>query len=138
MRIINTCDYEKTSSFIVDLPLLMGVLDLAQDVPVGVVVAFKKGNSQELNRYLGDKVDLFIHNRTTNADKQTAEGTMANFFAENKVSSFNVNHEGKRDESSFIIGTLGTANGNFRVNCFFRKVQNKYVIHQIRIDKTNE
>ena len=82
----------------------------AQDVPVGVVVAFK----------------------------QTAEGTMANFFAENKVSSFNVNHEGKRDESSFIIGTLGTANGNFRVNCFFRKVQNKYVIHQIRIDKTNE
>ena len=25
----------------------------AQDVPVGVVVAFKKGNSQELNRYLG-------------------------------------------------------------------------------------
>lgn len=110
----------------------------AQDVPVGVVVAFKKGNSQELNRYLGDKVDLIIHNRTTNADKRTAERAMANFFAENKVSSFNVNHEGKRDESSFIIGTLGTANGNFRVNCFFRKVQNKYVIHQIRIDKTNE
>ena len=110
----------------------------AQDVPVGVVVAFKKGNSQELNGYLGDKVDLIIHNRTTNADKRTAEGAMANFFAENKVSSFNVNHEGKRDESSFIIGTLGTANGNFRGNCFFRKVQNKYVIHQIRIDKTNE
>ena len=32
----------------------------AQDVPVGVVVAFKKGNSQELTRYLGDKVDLII------------------------------------------------------------------------------
>lgn len=27
----------------------------AQDVPVGVVTAFKKGNSQELNGYLGDK-----------------------------------------------------------------------------------
>ena len=91
-------------------------LIFAQDVPVGVVTAFKKGNSQELNGYLGDKVDLIIHNRTTNADKRTAERAMANFFAENKVSSFNVNHEGKRDESSFIIGTLGTANGNFRVN----------------------
>jgi len=110
----------------------------AQDVPVGVIVAFKKGNSQELNRYLGDKVDLIIQNRTTSADKQTAEGTMASFFSDNKVSSFNVNHQGKRDESSFVIGTLATANGNFRVNCFFRKVQNKYVIHQIRIDKTNE
>ncbi|EKU87982.1 DUF4783 domain-containing protein [Bacteroides oleiciplenus] len=110
----------------------------AQDVPAGAIAAFKKGNSQELNRYLGDKVDLIIQNRTTNANKKTAEETMAAFFDDNKVSSFDVNHQGKRDESSFIIGTLATKNGNFRVNCFFRKVQNKYVIHQIRIDKTNE
>ena len=110
----------------------------AQDVPVGVIVAFKKGNSQELSRYLGDKVDLIIQNKSTDADKPTAEGAMTDFFSMNKVSSFNVNHQGKRDESSFIIGTLATANGNFRVNCFFRRVQNKYVINQIRIDKTNE
>lgn len=111
---------------------------MAQDVPAGVVAAFKKGNSQVLNGYLGDKVELVIQNRTTHADKQTTEKTLFTFFSNNKVSGFNVNHQGKRDESSFIIGTLITANGNFRVNCFFRKVNNKYVIHQIRIDKTNE
>ena len=110
---------------------------LAQDVP-GVVLAFKKGSSQELNKFLGDKVDLIIQNRSTNTDKQAAESTMNTFFADNKVSGFNVNHQGKRDESSFVIGTLTTANGNFRVNCFFKRVQNKYLIHQIRIDKTNE
>ena len=110
----------------------------AQEVPVGVIVAFKKGNSQELNRYLGDKVDLIIQNKSTNVDRGTAEGTLSGFFTSNKVSGFNVNHQGQRDESSFVIGTLTTANGNFRVNCFFRRVQNKYVIHQIRIDKTNE
>lgn len=119
--------------------LVLGMSSLwAQDTPVGVIVAFKKGNSQELNRYLADKVDLIIQNRPTNADKQTVERTMSSFFADNKVNCFDVNHQGKRDESSFIIGTLGTKNGNFRVNCFFRKVQNKYVIHQIRIEKTNE
>ncbi|MDO4165575.1 MAG: DUF4783 domain-containing protein [Bacteroides sp.] len=118
--------------------LFWASLAWAQDVPVGVVVAFKKGSSQELNRYLGDKVDLIIQNHSTNADKQTAESEMANFFSGNKVSNFNVNHHGKRDESSFVVGTLATVNGNFRVNCFFRRVQNKYVIHQIRIDKTNE
>lgn len=111
---------------------------LAQDVPVGVVLAFKKGSSQELNKFLGDKVDLIIQNRSTNADKQAAESTMNTFFTENKVSTFNVNHQGKRDELSFVIGTLTTANGKFRVNCFFKRVQNKYLIHQIRIDKTNE
>ena len=57
---------------------------------------------------------------------------------ENKVSGFNVNHQGKRDESSFVIGTLATTNGNFRVNCFLKKVENQYLIHQIRIDKINE
>lgn len=111
---------------------------LAQDVPVGVVVAFKKGSSAELNRYLGDKVELIIQNRPATVDQQSAEKTMGVFFADNKVSGFNVNHQGKRDESSFIIGTLATVNGNFRVNCFFKKIQNKYLIHQIRIDKTNE
>lgn len=105
---------------------------------MGVVVAFKKGNSQELNRYLGEKVNLVIQNRSESVDRQAAEGTLAAFFSSNKVSGFNVNHEGKRDESSFIIGTLTTANGNFRINCFFRRVQNKYLINQIRIDKTNE
>ena len=111
---------------------------LAQDVPVGVIVAFKKGNSQELNKYLGDKVNLIIQNKSTDADKLSAEGAMADFFATHKVRSFNVNHQGKREESSFVVVTLSTANGNFRVNCFFRRVSNKYLINQIRIDKTNE
>lgn len=111
---------------------------MAQDVPEGMIGAFKEGSSQELNKYLGDKVELIIQNKTTNADKRTAEGTMAAFFSNHKVGSFHVNHQGKRDESGFVIGTLTTANGNFRVNCFFRKVGDKYFIHQIRIDKTNE
>lgn len=111
---------------------------LAQDVPVGVVVAFKKGNSQELNRFLGEKVDLTIQDRTTTADRNAAGAEITAFFSQNKVNSFNVKHQGKRDESSFFVGTLTTVNGSFRVNCFFKRIQNKYFIHQIRIDKTDE
>lgn len=84
MRIINTCDYEKTSSFIVDQPLLMGILDLCSGRTCGGGYGLQKGNSQELNGYLGDKVDLIIHNRTTNADKRTAERAMANFLPRTK------------------------------------------------------
>lgn len=111
---------------------------LAQDIPEGVIMAFKEGNSQELGQYFGDKVDVMIQNQTIAEDKRKAEKGMAVFFADNKVCGFEVNHEGKRDESSFIIGTLGTKNGIYRVNCFFKKVQNKYTIHQIRIDRINE
>lgn len=119
--------------------LLLSIsLLLAQEIPAGVITAFKKGSSQELAKYLGDKVNLIIQDRSTNVDKKTAESTMAAFFTTNKVSAFDVNHQGKRDGSSFIIGTLVTSNGKFRVNCFLKKVQNQHLIHQIRIDKTNE
>lgn len=113
-------------------------LAVAQEIPAGVVPAFKKGSSQELNKYMGDKVNLILLGSSTNVDKQKATAMMQEFFAENKVNGFNVNHQGKRDESSFIIGTLMTTKGNFRVNCFLKKVDNQYLIHQIRIDKTNE
>lgn len=110
----------------------------AQDMPAEVVVAFRKGNSQELDRHLGDRVDLIIQNKSAHVDKLTAEVILSAFFSDNKVSGFYVNHQDRRDESGFIIGTLTTSNGTFRVNCFFRRVQDKYVIHQIRIDQTNE
>ena len=111
---------------------------LAQDVPVEIVTAFKKGNSQELNKYFAEKVELIILNSQRSADKQLTESTLSSFFYDNKVNGFIVNHKGNRHESSFMIGTLATVNGSFRVNCFFRKLQNNYIIHQIRIDKVNE
>ena len=118
------------TALLLSLSLLM-----AQEIPAGVITAFKRGSSQELSKYMGDKVNLVLQGSSTNVDKQKATAVMQDFFTKNKV---NVNHQGKRDESSFVIGTLATTNGNFRVNCFLKKVQNQYLIHQIRIDKINE
>ena len=111
---------------------------LAQDIPAGLSIAFKKGNSQELSNYLGSKVNLIIQNRSSDVNNQTAQTMMADFFSKNKVIGFSVNHQGRRDESGFVIGTLTTDNGSFRVNCFFKRVDNRFLIYQIRIDKTNE
>ena len=121
------------ATLLLSLSLLM-----AQEIPAGVITAFKRGSSQELSKYMGDKVNLVLQGRSTSVDKQKATAMMQDFFTENKVSGFNVNHQGKRDESSFVIGTLTTTKGKFRVNCFLKKVQTQYLIHQIRIDKINE
>lgn len=121
------------AAMLLSLSLLM-----AQEIPAGVITAFKRGSSQELSKYMGDKINLVLLGRSTDVDKQKATAMMLDFLTTNKVSGFNVNHQGKRDESSFIIGTLATTNGGFRINCFLKKVQNEYLIHQIRIDKINE
>lgn len=110
----------------------------AQDVPVGLANAFKKGNAQELLPYLGNQVEVSIQGKTQSCNRTSAQQVMATFFTSNRVNTFTVNHQGKRDESGFFVGTLGTSNGPFRVNCFFKKNGSQTVIHQIRIDKTNE
>lgn len=109
----------------------------AQELPEGLLGAFRKGSAEELGNYMSDKVCLMINNQQEETDKQKAIVVMRAFFSENKVSGFNMNHQGKRNDSSFFIGTLLTNNGKYRINCFFRKTINKYWIHQIRIDKTN-
>lgn len=118
--------------------LFVGIGVLAQDVPADVIVAFKKGSSAELGKYLGNNVEMIILNHSSNVDNIAAESMMNDFFSRNKVNGFNVNHQGKRDESGFVIGTLNTSTGDYRINCYFKKMQSKYLIHQIRIDKTNE
>ena len=119
--------------------LLLSVsLLMAQEIPAGVITAFKRGSSQELSKYMGDKVNLVLQGNSTNVDKKKATAMMQEFFTENKVNGFDVNHQGKRDESSFVIGTLTTTKGKFRVNFFLKKVQIQCLIHQIRIDKINE
>ncbi|MDR0962969.1 MAG: DUF4783 domain-containing protein [Mediterranea sp.] len=123
--------------FVVALLIGMPLLP-AQDIPPEVISSFKKGEPQLLNNYLGDKAELIIQDRTLADTKQLVINMLTAFYTDNPVTHFTVNHQGKRDESSFIIGTLGTSKGNYRVNCFFKKTKNLYVIHQIRIDKTNE
>ncbi len=108
---------------------------VAQEVSDGVIGAFKEGSARQLSKYLSDKVDLSILNKTARMERQKAEEMMAAFFSTYKVITFIVNHQGKRNETGFLIATLNTTDGIFRVNCFFRKVQNDYMMHQIRIDK---
>lgn len=116
--------------------LIAGVaVACAQNVPVGVVVALKKGNPQGLDRYLGEKVNVIIQKQNSDVDKATAYTTLETFFHSNPVKGFEVRHEGQREGSSFVVGVLKTDNGDFRVNCFFKRIQNRYFIHQIRIEK---
>ena len=121
------------------LGILLGINFLwAQNVPDGMLKAFKQGNAGALKGYLNHQVEVTIQNHPQPLDKQKAEHSLAKFFTAHPVQDFRVNHQGKRDETGFMVGTLQTQNGEFRVNCFFRKVGEKYVIHQIRIDKSNE
>ena len=129
---------KKRVVFLCICTFLCSMMLCAQHAPEGLITVFQKGDVAALGSYLGDDVELVVDKRHSQADKLVAGKQLTAFFSANKVNCFQIVHQGRRDESGFIIGTLVTSNGNFRVNCFFKKTDNQYVIHQIRIDKSNE
>lgn len=111
------------------------VLLQAQEVPDGVVTAFQKSDPQSLERYMHEDVSLLLAGEKNEVmSRAQVVAAMRTFFAANKVKGFDVNHKGKRDESAFLVGTLRTSTGSYRVNCFLKKTGNNYLIHYIRIE----
>ena len=83
--------------------LLLSVsLLMAQEIPAGVITAFKRGSSQELSKYMGDKVNLVLQGSSANVDKKKATVMMQEFFTENKVNAFDVGKYGGTFRSFFI------------------------------------
>lgn len=103
-------------------------------VPKEVVEALKAGDSNKLSGYLNATVELVIGKTNDVYSKQQAVGIIADFFRKNTVSSFNVLHNGNKGAASFIIGTLKTNTGNYRVYVLTRKTDNKSLIQQLRIE----
>lgn len=128
----------KVFFWLFSLMAYMGVAR-AQEVPAGLTDAFKLGNAAKLSMYMGEKpVEIITSEGTKDYSKPDATKFMTDFFADNKVKTFSINHQGKRNGSGFIVGTLTASGGTYRINCFFKKENDNYLIHQIRIDKTNE
>ena len=111
---------------------------VAQKVPTGLKEAFQNGHAQALSTYLAESVEIIFPDQAQTLNRPKAINALSSFFANNPPQRFAANHQGEKGESSFLVGTLTTANGSFRLNIFFRKDNDNYLIHQIRIDKTHE
>lgn len=97
---------------------------------------FKTGNSSELGKHLNPTVELELLEEENIFSKAQAELLMKDFFTKNKPSSFKVNHQGNKGNTSFAIGTLVTQSGSFRVSVFMKTDKDKLLIHQIRVERS--
>lgn len=105
------------------------------DIPNEIINAIGTGNVEVLSDYLNDNVELVVENKNNVYSKRQAIGILTDFFKKNTPSHFNVLHKGNKTSTSFLIGTLETSSGNYRVYLLTRKSDNKSVIQQIRIEK---
>ncbi|MEI7504319.1 MAG: DUF4783 domain-containing protein, partial [Paludibacter sp.] len=65
---------------------------------------------------------------------QQATGIISDFFRKKRVNGFAMLHKRNKDAASFVIGTLKTASGTYRVYVLTRKNE----IQQLRIEPSND
>lgn len=104
------------------------------EVPADIITALNEGDASQLSNYLNSNVELVIENKNDIFSKQQAAGIIADFFRKNSVNSFQLIHKGNKDSASFVIGTLKTNSGSFRVYVLTRKNE----IQQLRIEPSND
>ena len=110
----------------------------AQSLPKDAELAFTKGDAKLLLPSLSDEVSLSLVDLKKKVSADEAIKELEVLLRAVAVVSFEMKHSSIRDESAYIIGSLITEKGKYRVNCFYKKENNQFYIHQIRIDKANE
>ena len=98
----------------------------------GVLKGVEAGNAAVIAQSIADNVILTLSDKSDTYNKKEAEAQLKDFFAKNKVSSFETKHKGASPNGSFAVGTLKTAKGNFRVNIFMKNDAKGEMIKELR------
>jgi hypothetical protein len=99
-----------------------------------VVAALKSGNAKDLAAYFDATVELNIAGKSDSYNKSKAESILLEFFAKNKVKSFDIIHQGEGGGSRFAAGNLVTSGGTFRTSFFLQKKGGSFVISELRFE----
>jgi hypothetical protein len=132
---------KRTIPLVVILCLLKVYSGYSQQVNVndGIISAIKAGNSKELAKYFNSNIELIILDKEGVYSKPQAELILKDFFSKNVPTQdrFLKLHEGGKDASKYVIGTLITTKGRYRVYYVMKNLNNELSIHNFRIEDEN-
>jgi hypothetical protein len=103
-------------------------------IPGGISMAIKAGNAAELSVYMNSTIELLLLGKEDFYKRNVAETILKDFFSEYRTKDFIIRHQGAKNEAQYAIGNLKTDKGDFRVYFLLKKVDQKLLIHQIRIE----
>ena len=94
--------------------------------------AMRSGNIGQLSRYLDNRVDISLPEKSDTYSKSQAEMIIRDFFTTNVVQNFLVKHKGENGGSEFCVGVLQTRNGDYRTTLFIKQKGEKQLLQEIR------
>src|SRR3979409_1842309 len=97
-----------------------------------VAFALRSGNSGQLSRYLDNRVDISLLDKSDTYSKSQAEMIIRDFFITNVVRNFHIKQKGENGGSEFCIGVLQTRNGDYRTTLFMKQKGDRQFLQEIR------
>src|SRR5579871_6195098 len=94
--------------------------------------AIRLGNAGELSRYLDNRVDISLPEKSDNYSNIQAEMIIRDFFSTNGVRNFLVRKHGFSGSAEYCVGVLQTRNGDYRTTLFTRQKGDRQVLQELR------
>lgn len=109
------------------------------DLIDGISTAIRSGNPKNISKYFIENIDLKVISQEDVYSKQQAEMILKDFFTKHPVKSFTVAHKSEpKGGSQYVIGTLDTGNGKFRIYFLIKTTGSQSLIQQFRIETESE
>ena len=136
---MKTMTFTRLLLVVFSLFLLSFEVDQQLTVPDEIYSAIKAGNSKVLAKYFNTNVELVILDKEGVYSKIQAEIILRDFFVKNIPSALVKRHEGKsgKEASKYVICTLTTSKGQYRVYFVMKNNNREFTIHQFRIENDN-
>ncbi|MCE9538315.1 MAG: DUF4783 domain-containing protein [Bacteroidetes bacterium] len=128
----------KTKAIIL-LVISISSLAFMSDIIDGISSAIRTGNPKSISKYFIENIDLKVIAQEDVYSKQQAEMILKDFFTKHPVKSYTVAHKSEpKAGSQYVIGTLETENGKFRIYFLIKTTGSETLIQQFRIETENE
>jgi hypothetical protein len=134
---------KQMKSTLLSIAFFLMIINLAEgqsksSFPQEITNAVQQGDAGELAGFFNNKIELILPAKSGVFSKEQAQFMMKEFFDNNPSTSFQIIHQGMRDNSSFAIGRYSCAKGPYRLQFLTKNIDNQTLIIQIRIDRQDD
>jgi len=110
------------------------IISTEQEIFAELSNNFKSGNVKDIAKYFANTVDITLPSSEDQYSKSQAEIVLKNFFTEHNPTNFTLEHQGASNNGKYMVGTLVTNKGTFKVYVFVKDVGGLKSISEIKIE----
>jgi archaellum component FlaG (FlaF/FlaG flagellin family) len=126
-----------TSVFIV-LSLTTGLAQTEGKLSAEISNATRNGDAADLASHFNAKIEMVLPDKSGVFSKEQAQFLIKDFFDKHPPTSFQIIHQGERENATFAIGRYNYNRGQYRLVFLTKNNGNQTLIHQLRVEKQDE